>query len=77
VAEVDVGSGGIEADFDRERLPARNFRLQIVLFDEVYGAFGEVGQLLVEIHGGRLSAMLHTQMNIIRAHRHHHHHRQR
>ena len=51
VAEVDVGSGRIEADLDRERLPARELRLQVVALDEIDRALGEEGQLFVEIHG--------------------------
>ena len=54
VAEVDVGRGGIEADLDRQRLAARELRLQIVAFDEVDRPLAEEVELFVESHGAAL-----------------------
>ena len=50
VAEVEVGRGGIESDFDGQRFAARQLGLQIGAIDQIDGAPGQVVQLLVEIH---------------------------
>ena len=50
VAEVNVGSGGIEAHFDCERFAARDFLAQIFAVDEIDRSFGEKFELFVEVH---------------------------
>ena len=50
VAEVDVGSGGIEADLDRERPALAELGLQAVVGDDVDAALGEVGEVFSDRH---------------------------
>src|SRR5438132_6183705 len=54
VTEVKVGRGGIEADFDSERLAARELRPKVLAIDEIDGTFREVIDLLVERHEARI-----------------------
>ena len=51
VPEVNVRRRRIEAHLHRQRLPAQNLRLQIVLLDQVDRSLGEVFELFVESHG--------------------------
>ena len=54
VPEVNVGRGGIEADFDGQRRPARKLRFQIIAFDEIDRPLAEEVELFVESHGAAL-----------------------
>ena len=51
VTEVKVGRGGIEADFDSERLAARELRPKVLAIDQIDRALREILDLFVQIHG--------------------------
>jgi hypothetical protein len=42
MAEVEIGRGRIEADFDDERLALGDFGLEIAGADDVHASFGEI-----------------------------------
>ena len=58
VAEVDVGSGGIEADLDGERLAlarcARELRFQVGFLDQIDRSLGQIFELFVRRHARRI-----------------------
>ena len=83
MTQMDVGCGGVEADFDRQWFAARDLRLQIVLLDQIDRALGQVIELFVEGHEGRivaarefdtLTTRLYTAMSMNHRVRHHHYH---